>query len=464
MYTAEIGRQFLKLYNTKTGKNSSAESFFEEEFFPVFFNAEDYMHLMQVHGSHFFQPSYKKLAEKENVPIPDFRKRKFEEAMSAVDKREVTAHGGLGVGFKAGSVAESTSGQVSNIDILTDKETLLYSWLGGALGIGFGGGYDVLFDDPEINWYIYLGWQKYRNYLNEAPNMKGRQIETWNGLWLLYGLKNRDQPNQAYKEVKQGLSRHLSENKGVVQLSRPNNWIEQVSALAKGFKNKDQKQLLGYAYNFGQMNKTLGFFYIQLPEIRNLHEIYDNYLEKDPQLGNNTETALEKVLKTQFNLEKAIAQGGIGLRALKPKDLFKFTAGSKQKEMAQVPKLDKQEKRIQFLTYKTWLTAMLNNEQTLELTEKLAQNLLEFTQGEKRLTSRERAIEELWESSNRQQMIDHLVNIQKEAPDLNETLNETVNTIMTELPQDNFRLFLTLTKFKYHYFLNVESKQEKTVQ
>lgn len=463
MYTADIGRQFLNLYNEKTGKNWSAEEFFEEAFFPIFFNTDDNFHLMQVHGSHFFQPSYKKLAEKEGVSLPVFRKRKFEEALTAVDEGKESPHGGLGVGFKAGGVAESTSGQVSNIDVLTDKQTLLYSWLGGALGVGFGGGYDVLFNDPEINWFIYQGWQYYRHYINETPNMKGRQIETWNGLWLLYGFKENQAPDKIFKQIKNPVGQHLSQNKEVFQLKRPDNWLEQVTALAKAFRKSEKNNLLGYAYNFGQMNKTVGFFYIQLPQIRRLNEIYDQYLEKDPEIGRESENALENVFKTQYNLETAIAQGGIGVKALKPKDLYKFTAGSKQKEVANIPKLDKEAKRIQFITYKTWLTAMLNNEQTLELTQKLAQDLLHYVQGEKRKTTRERTIEELWEASNRQQMINQLVAIQSEEPDLSETLNQTVNKLMTELPQDNFRLFLTLTKFKYHYFLNTQ-QQETTVQ
>jgi len=461
MYTAEIGRHFLNLYNEKTGKYLSAEEFFEEEFFPLFFNAEDHLHLMQVTNSSFFQKISKKEAES-GLPEPEIKRQRFYKQLDSVEEGKQSVSGAIGVGYMAGEIEKGTSGQVSNIDFELNKESLLSTWIGGALGVGFGGGYDILFNDSEINWFIHRGWQYYRNYIDETPKMKGRQIETWNGLWLLHGLKHRGKPDSAYKQLKKPLSDHLAESKGIVQLQRPNNWLEQVIALAKAFGGEKDK-LLGYAYNFGQMNKTIGFFYIHLPEIKRINEIYDHYLASDPQLEGKTETAFERVFKTQFNLENAIAHGGIGLMALKPKDLYKYTAGSKQKEAANTPKLDKEEKRIQFLTYKTWLTAMLNNEQTLELTEKLAKNLLHFKEGEKRKTTRERTIAELWEASNRQQMIDYLVNIQKEAPDLSETLNETVNQVMTELPQDNFRLFLTLTKFKYHYLLNTE-KQEKTVQ
>ena len=78
MYTVEIGKQFLELFNKKTGKSLTALEFFEEEFFPLMFDSEDHLHLMHVHGSSFFQPSYSKLAQKKDVPIPIYRKRKFE--------------------------------------------------------------------------------------------------------------------------------------------------------------------------------------------------------------------------------------------------------------------------------------------------------------------------------------------------------------------------------------------------
>ncbi len=53
MYTSYIGKKFLELYNRKEGKDYSAHTFFDEVFFPLFF--DDEKHLMHVHGSTFFQ-------------------------------------------------------------------------------------------------------------------------------------------------------------------------------------------------------------------------------------------------------------------------------------------------------------------------------------------------------------------------------------------------------------------------
>lgn len=55
MYTSYIGKKFLKLYREKEKKphDYSAKQFFDEVFFPLFF--DDEKHLMHVHGSTFFQ-------------------------------------------------------------------------------------------------------------------------------------------------------------------------------------------------------------------------------------------------------------------------------------------------------------------------------------------------------------------------------------------------------------------------
>lgn len=448
MYTADIGRKFLELYNEKHSSEVGAGEFFEDKFFPLFLNTEDHLHLMQVTNSSFFQKVSKKERES-GLPEPEIKKNRFLDQLDSISKGEQSVSGATGVGFMAGEMEKSTSGQVSTLEFKTDKTTLLNTWFGGALGVGFGGGYNFLIDHTDIMWFVYQGWKYYRKYIDETPDLKGRQIETWNGLWLCYGLEYRNHPEKAYNNLKQHIQPHLAESKGIMSLQRPH-WLEQIAAIAKSFGDREQAILL-YGYNFGQMNKTLGFLYLHVPEIRRLHQLYDAYLETDDMFRSG-KRSLQKVYKTQFSLEHACAQGGIGIRSLRPKDLHKFTAGTMQKQAAAAPKLDKEEKRYQFITYLTWITAMLNNEETLKLAEELAQVLLDYEQENKRLTTRPRKIEELWQATNRQLMIDKLVEIQKESKETAPTLNKIVDQIMLELPQDTFRLFLTLTKFKYYFF------------
>ncbi len=90
------------------------------------------------------------------------------------------------VGSAAKDVAGTTSGQVSSINVLADKDEMYASWIGEALGIGVSGGIVMLIDEPEILWALYSGWKQYRTFLNQTPNVKDKQIETWNGQWLCH--------------------------------------------------------------------------------------------------------------------------------------------------------------------------------------------------------------------------------------------------------------------------------------
>jgi hypothetical protein len=450
MYTVEIGRQFLNLYNQKKGKNYSALEFFEKEFFSLMFDSEDYLHLMHVHGSSFFQPSYSRLAKKENQPIPFYRKDKFLESVEAVSTGKTEPHGGVGVGFMAGGVEETTSGQVSTIDAELTEEKILYSWFGGALGIGLGGGYDFSFHNEDILWYLFKGWKYYRKYLDENTDVKGRQIETWNGLWILQISDYSDDLNQAYKEFHANLGNNTKKQGGKIKLKRPQ-WTEQVFALSQFFGDKNERELI-YGYSYGQMNKTLGFMHLELKRVSSMADLFDQLIENDPVLSLEEKKRLQDVYEAQFSIEKACAQGGIGLKAMQPKNLYKYTLGGIKKKIKSLPKLEKKEKKITFFTYITWVQAMLKNEDTLQLAEEVAEALIKYEKGQERLTKRKNEVEELWQSYSRQQLIDKLAAIVDEEPKVAKTMNKAVDQLMTKIPQDMYRLFLTLVKFKYHYY------------
>lgn len=448
MYTVEIGRQFLDLYNRKTGNDYTALEFFEEEFFPVVFDAEDHLHLMHVHGSSFFQPAYSRLAEKEDISVPEYRKQKFLESVEEVKAGEINPHGGVGVGFMAGGVEETTSGQVSSIDFDLTEENILYSWIGGALGVGFGGGYDFLFQNDEVNWFLFEGWKYYRKFLTENK-AKGRQIETWNGLWICFGLQYIDNLDRVYREIHANLDSHSKTRSGLLRLDRPE-WIKQVFSLAKYFDGKKSRELI-YGYGYGQMNTTLGFMYLELANVASMADLFDSLIKDDPELSRSEKTRIEKVYETHFSLEQACTQGGIGVRAIQPKDLKKYTVWTNNKNVKS-PKLDKKEDRITFFTYITWIQAMLQNDETLQLADEVAEALIKYEGEEERLRTRITKVEELWESTSRQQLIDKLSEVVKEEPKVAETINVAVNQLMTEIPQDMYKLFLTLIKFKYQYY------------
>jgi len=449
MYTVEIGRQFLKWYNRETGNDYSALEFFEEEFFPVVFDAEDHLHLMHVHNSPFFQRIYKKDRE----AYPDqrdalIRKKKFFKSIEEVSTGEEHLGGNLAVGFMAKRNSGTTSGQVSNLSAEFTESEILYSWIGGALGVGFGGGYDFLFQDEEINWFLFKGWKYYRKYLTETK-AKGRQIETWNGLWICFGLEYINDLDRAYKEFHNHLGEHSKTRSGKLRLDRPD-WIKQVFSLAKHFKGTKERELI-YGYGFGQMNTTLGFMHLELENVAYMADLFDYLIEQDPKLNISEKSRIEEAYETHFSLERACSQGGIGVRAIQPKDLKKYTIWTHNKNVKS-PKLDKEEDRITFHTYITWIQAMLQNDETLKLSEEVAEALIKYEKEKERLTKRRNEVEDLWDSTSRQQLIDKLSNIIKNEPKVVEPINKAVNQLMTEIPQDMYKLFLTLIKFKYHYY------------
>jgi hypothetical protein len=449
MYTQQTGRKFLEFYNKKTGKNFSASEFFEEEFFPVLFDAEDHLHLLQVTNSKFFQ-KISKDDQREDVRDSVIKKERFLNDVKEVSNGEKTISGAVAVGFMAGDIDKSTSGQISSIDFDLSEENILYSWFGGALGVGFGGGYDFLFNNEELLWFLFEGWKFYRKYLDETPKAKGRQIATWNGLWITHGLEFKDNLDKAYKNTLDLITGNSGKDKGKIKLNRPA-WSDQVFSLAKFLDTEHVRELV-YGYKLSQMNSTLGFMYIDLGKVRWMPQIFEQLIKQDSKISRRQATKLEEVYKTQFSIEKACSLGGIGVRALKPKDLYKYTGGDVRKRSKKMYKLDKEEKRITFITYITWIQAMLNNEDTLQLSEEVAEALLKFEGEENRLRTRIKQVESLWETRNRQQFIEGLSSIIEEDKNTAELLNKAVEKLMTSIPQDMFKLFLTLIKFKYNYY------------
>jgi|AntRauTorcE11898_2_1112593.scaffolds.fasta_scaffold00320_9 hypothetical protein len=451
MYTVEIGRQFLKTYNKKTGNNYSAMDFFEEEFFPVVFDAEDHLHLMHVHNSPFFQRIY----QKDREAYPDMRdalvrKNKFFNSIEEVESGEEDLGGNLGVGFMAKGYDGTTSGQVSNIMVDFPESEILYSWFGGALGVGFGGGYDFLFQNEEINWFLFKGWEYYREYLKQTPIAKGRQLESWNGLWINYGLAYSENLDKAFNELTKQVGHHTKKSGSKLKLDRPE-WIKQIFSLARYFDGKKERELI-YGYGYGQMNTTLGFLNLELTQVKYMADLFDHLIADDPDLKTSEKIRLEDAYETFFSLKQACAMGGIGVQSIRPKDLRKYTIWTSNKNVKTAPNLSKKEERIKFFTYITWIEAMLKNEDTLQLSEEVAEALLKYEGGEERLRTRIKTVDNLWESKSRQQLIDKFSEIVEEEPKVAETINRAVNQLMTKIPQDMYKLFLTLVKFKYHYY------------
>lgn len=455
MNTIYVGKLLLKILSEERGESIDAHTFFEKDFWPVMFNSPDSSHLMQVHSSDFFQPSYPQLAGKAGMSIAKFRKKKYLENLRMTGAGEKAPTGNIGVGFMASGPKETTYGQVTDLPIQFSEEELLCSWFGGALGIGFGGGFDFLSTEPELIRFIYSGWQYYRKLIEETPNLKGRQIETWNGLWLLHGLEHRNDTLKAYDALSQKVGTALDASKDVVKLDRPE-WSDQILVLANAFGGDEPLTLHGYS--FGSTNKTLGYMLVQIPKVQKFSQLFDHFVAQESNLKS---MMLKEVFKAHYSMRHAARYGRLGLRALTPKDIPKHlgkdapTISSLQKEFQKDP--------YQFIIYKSWIIAMLNNEELHELAEKLAKALLDYKNRGKDSFStagdKSKNIERIWEKRYPAYFIHRLSDIVDEIPQPSETFKDVSKAVANKMTPDQFQLFQSLLRFEYTYSIRKETNE-----
>ncbi|GGD79973.1 hypothetical protein GCM10011514_49970 [Emticicia aquatilis] len=436
MYTSYIGKKFLKLYREKEKKphDYSAKQFFDEVFFPLFF--DDEKHLMHVHGSTFFQavsPNSLVNGEKESI----FRLNRLRE-----DIKNNRLSGSTYVGYAAGGVSATTSGQVTNLDYSPNEEEIYSSWIGQALGIGISGGFVMLLQEDEILISLFEGWKYYRQYLRQTPNVKNKQIETWNGQWLSHFLSddfNKDRPFD-------GFSVEITEVQGNMAIPTKA-WSMVIFALTKRFQGK----ITAYAYNLSQTNTTLGFINIYLPEIEYLYELKDKlFLDKSEVVLNRKQISQ---LETFYNFKSACKMGTIGLKAIEPRGLREFMPkGSVDFAQGKDFKFSDENSFQIFQLYQIWITAMLNKTELLQLASDVAKTLidLELNQPDRDKTkqTQNRTSKEVMDSKTIKDFIDGLVEIINN--DNADTFKNVVEQIL-KMPSDNFPLFNTLIRFEYSY-------------
>ena len=305
MYTSYIGKKFLKLYNEKEGKNLSAEDFFVKIQFPIFF--DDEKHLLHVHGSTFFQKVSKddlSGAKKESI----VRLERLQKDISQGKKS-----GSTYVGYAAEKITEVTSGQLSNINPEIDKQELYSSWIGEGLSLGVRGGL-ILFDNEELLWQIFQGWKVYRKYLNQTPNLKARQIETWNGQFIYSTFLNSYESPYDFNPPIGG----DEEESGVLSIPTIP-WIKLIFALSKVFP---KISFIGNAYVLSKINSSYGFVKVFLPEIRKIYELRDEiFLNQSDTILSDEEI---NSLSSFYNFKEACKLGTIGLKSIEPAKLREY--------------------------------------------------------------------------------------------------------------------------------------------
>ena len=434
MYTSYIGKKFLTLYNEEEGKNLTAKEFFEEVFFELFF--EDESHLMHVGNSPFFQKPKSEDVEKYGSKSL----AQLNNLQTNIEKDEPNM--AIFVGFAAKDLQGTTSGQLTSMDFKIDEEEMYASWFGEALSMGVSGGFLMAIDEPKVLWSLYKGWKFYRKYLQQTPNVKDKQIETWNGHWLTHCFDKNFNENDPFENFQVETVNTL----GKIAIPT-NDWAKVVFGLSKKYPNQI---LTAYCYNLSQTNTTLGFINLFLPEVRKMYQFRDAIFIDEK--GSVLEYDQIEKLQTFFNFKSACQMGTIGLRALEPANLRTYMPkGSVMYAQGKDFKFTNEQSFLDYQLYKLWITAMLNKTELLNLAADVAKALIEFeSKAEKGKTVFSRLVEETKTSSNIKFFIDKITDILYHEPS-NATKFKEVVTQVLKMPADNFPLFSTLIRFEYQY-------------
>lgn len=433
MITTVVGKTFLDAYNQKYQKNLSPKEFFVDEYFELFYNHPKY--LQWVINSPFVQmKSNQKL---ETISVEE-RKEKLLNLHEKIVNEEPDAS--FALGFPASETKEyaSTSGLVSDIKFEVTRDDIYLSWIGNGLGIGVASGFTILFNDPVITLRIFEGWKIYRKYLNDLTldKLRGNQINTWNGQWLTYSLKDNFRADFDFTMLQDEDIFKVDLN--LVEVNTVN-WSQLFFSLSQLYPDGE---LMAYVYSFGQTNKTIGFIPFYLKSGSRIIEVYNKLFGKN-----------YKIEKKQFeglfgmHFKRACELGSLGLLSLRPESLTKYMNESKNISFI------KNEDTLNYHAYKTWLVAMLtrNKDEITDYTLELAKTILRYRNEGSKMDRKNLIEKDLLASKSKKGFIDALTVMVK---DINVQDLETVKKLKDEvhlMTQEEFGYFCTLIKFDYAF-------------
>jgi hypothetical protein len=435
MYTAYIGKRLIELVNQREGENRSAKEFYDEVYIPLFFFNERY--LQHVNNSKFDQ-AYKQKGKTRLTSDVLAKTLANQHAKIQNDAPD----GSFFLGGAAAEISAGTSGQVTDILLPITSHEVYASWIGAALGVGVSGGLNLLIDSDEVLLALYDGWYRYREYLTQTPNLKPHQINTWNGYWVTNffdGLYSADYPfANKQPETK------IDSKTGIASVETTP-WVKVIFALAE----KMPKQIINtYVYSLSQMNTTVGFISMELPAVLFLNELYQK-ISKEESIITNTDS-LATLYDTALGFQKACELGKIGIPALEPKQLREHIPSvNGEGKPFKTPKNVNDSILLTYNFYQTWIIAMLNNQQLIDLTKRIAVVLKDFSsQGDRGKKVTSNAVDDLLKSSNRRQFIEKLADFVKQNEAEKIAFDELGDTVVL-MPLTDFPLFMALLKLKY---------------
>ena len=436
MITSTIGKIFLEAYNMKYGTTYDAKTFFIEVYYPLFFDSNKYLQWVQ--NSPFVQM---KKGQKVETLTPEERKEKLQEFVTKVEMSK-SPDASTAPGFPASEEKEyaTTSGQVTNLNLSISKNDYYQSWIGSSLGVGLQGGLSILFSNPIILLDLFEGWKLYRTALNETTQLKGNQVNTWNGQWLSHRYGRSYTANQPMS----GFTPFETTKEGGMNVATQS-WTKVLIGIARRF---DSPKMVGYVYNLGQTNTTLGFIPFDLDHIRRPIELYKKLFNEEEGIK------AEELWGTENGFRVCCQKGVVGIEAMLPKGLKQYMTADKG---VKLPKYDEKQ-TINFHTYQIWLLAMLNNEELWTKSMEFAKALQSYVNKDKNLsTKRRNQVKDILSSTSKKIFLLALSEI---APDI-ESFNtiEDNARIVHMMPTDNVPYFLALIRFHYAGLSNKNNQQ-----
>lgn len=438
MFTTTTGRTFLKEYNRQAEEKTSPEEFFYNIYIPLFFDHNKYM--MTAGNSPLENPKIswtKMIKEKKPYESEEKRKERIKKIADKIESGPIDAS--IAVGYPTDDETNVTSGQITTMSIDYSKDDIYLSWIGASLGIGIQGGFTVLFNDATLLYDTFSGWKHYRYYLERYPKLRGNQINTWNGKWIchLYDKRKYDPDNPLF-----GFPDPTLANNGLMEFDT----ISWVNLLVKIAQQRKDHNYLGYVYNIGQTNTTIGFIPFKLPQIIRPFELFKKIF------GNNLYLKEEKKIIELFGGEigfkTACQKGALGIEALEPKGLKKYMP--KYHGQAKMPNYRKanEDQILSFNTYKIWVLAMLNKEELWEKSRQIAKLLETYESGAgKGRMDRRNSVKCFLESYSRKTFLESLIPIIESTNEA--SILYEAGEIVNKMSADDVKYFVTLTRFQY---------------
>ena len=208
--------------------------------------------------------------------------------------------------------------------------------------------------------------------------------------------------------------------------------------------------MIGYVYNLGQTNTTIGFIPFSLDHIRKPLQLYTKFF------GIEEGGKAENLWGTEKGFRLCCQKGVIGIEAMQPKGLKQYMIPGKGKDI-RIPKYDEKQ-IINFHTYQIWLLAMLNNEELWTKSMEFAQVLQIYVNKDKKLsTKRGNLVKNILTSTSKKTFLLALSDIASDIESFKKI--EDNAKIIHMMPTDNVSYYLTLIRFHYAGLSNKNNRQ-----